>query len=114
MNSLVRVAGIQAQGRHGANPGERDAIQLFVVDLEVTLDVAGDSLAETVDYRGLADMARRTVEETSFQLLETLAGAVAREIFGYEHVTQVVATVHKPAAAQSLGVDDVSAEAVVN
>jgi len=35
MASRITVAGIRAEGRHGANPGERDSAQPFVVDLDV-------------------------------------------------------------------------------
>jgi len=110
----VSIKGILAQGRHGSNPGERDFAQDFVVDLYVTVgDVGTDSLDETADYAALALVAREVVERESFVLLEMLAEAVARAVFGYPKVVRVVAVVHKPAAAESLGVDDVCAEAVV-
>jgi len=34
-------------------------------------------------------------------------------VYGLEGVLRVVAVVHKPAAAASLGIDDVSAEAII-
>ena len=109
----ILLEGIRASGRHGANPGERDGPQEFVVDLEVTVEVEQDSLEQTADYRELADLARATVENDSFELLETLADAVALAVFDQGSVKTVTATVHKPAAAKSLGVADVSAESVV-
>lgn len=108
----VRLTGIQAEGRHGANPGERDAPQPFVVDLDAVVDVSGDSLDATADYAVLADVVRRTVADTSFELLESLAQAVADEVSAYAHVVQVVAAVHKPEAARALGLSDVVVEAV--
>jgi dihydroneopterin aldolase len=54
------------------------------------------------------------VAEQSHVLLETLADSVARAVFEFQNVVQVVATVHKPGAAQSLGVDDIWAEAIVS
>ena len=107
------LSGIRAAGRHGANPGEQLEAQEFVIDLVVTLDVEGDTLDDTVDYRGLAEAARGAVEANSFQLLETLAAEVARSVYGLERVSAVTATVHKPAAAHSMRVDDVAAEAVI-
>lgn len=110
--SIISIAGIRADGRHGANPGEKLEPQPFVVDLEVAVELGEeDSLEATVDYRALIDATRRTVQETSFDLLESLAGAVAREVFSFDPVRRVTATVHKPAAAEGLGVDDVSADA---
>jgi dihydroneopterin aldolase len=112
-SALVRLRGIRAEGRHGANPGERDAPQEFLVDLDVVLDTGGDSLQDTIDYRIMADMTRSTVAGTSFELLETLAEEVARAVYELSRVVEVTAVVHKPAAAASLGVEDVSAEATL-
>lgn len=113
-SSVIRLSGIRASGRHGANPGERLEAQAFVVDLEVTVEVGEDSLDATIDYGVLAEAARQAVGQGSFELLESLADAVARAVFQYEPVRQVVAVVHKPGAARALGLDDVSADAVVS
>jgi 7,8-dihydroneopterin aldolase/epimerase/oxygenase len=106
----VILAGIQAEGRHGASPGEQLEVQPFVIDLDAVLAVNGDTLDDTMDYRAMADVARNTVAGSSFQLLESLAEAVARSVFELNAVVEVTATVHKHRAAASLGVEDVSAE----
>jgi dihydroneopterin aldolase len=108
-SARVTLTGIRAEGRHGANPGERTQPQEFVVDLEVLIEVAGDSLDGTVDYRSLVELAATTVRDTSFVLLESLAGAVARAVCELPSIRETTATVHKPRAARSMGVDDVSA-----
>jgi dihydroneopterin aldolase len=108
----ILVAGIRAQGRHGASPGERDRPQEFVVDLDVTVDPTGDHLDDTVDYRRLADTVREAVESESHQLLETIARSVAEAVRRDPKVLRVAAMVHKPAAADRLGVSDVAVEAV--
>ncbi|HEY1332495.1 MAG TPA: dihydroneopterin aldolase [Actinomycetota bacterium] len=112
-DSRISLTGIRATGRHGANPGERLEAQDFVVDLDVVVSVREDAIDATADYAALADAARATVAGTSFELLETLADAIARSVFGFERVMRVTAVVHKPAAAAALGLDDVSAEAIV-
>jgi FolB domain-containing protein len=109
----IMLSGIRASGRHGANPGEQLEAQEFVVDLDLSVEVHGDDIEATTDYRAIADEARRAIENSSFQLLETLAEEVARAVYGLEGVFRVVAVVHKPGAAASLGVDDVSCEAVI-
>jgi FolB domain-containing protein len=110
----IVLSGIRASGRHGANPGERLQAQDFVVDLDVIVERDDDDdLNATIDYRVIAQTARDCVAGTSFVLVESLAEAVAREVFGQDRVTQAIATVHKPAAAASLGVDDVAVEAIV-
>ncbi len=106
---VLSVRGVKASGRHGANRGERDEPQEFRLDLEADVEVHGDALEKTVDYRTLADAARRTVETTSFVLLESLAQAVADRLCDAPGVEFARVTVHKPAAARSMNVDDVAA-----
>ena len=112
-SSRIVLLGIRASGRHGANPGEQLEAQEFVIDLDLTVDVRGDDIDATTDYRGITGVARSVVTDHSFQLLETIAEEVARAVFGMEGVQRCTATVHKPRAAASLGIDDVTAESTV-
>ena len=113
-NYRIGISGISAEGRHGANPGEQDFAQEFTADLEVTVDVGDDVIGATADYGSLADEVRRVIAEESHVLLETLADSVARAVFACPNVVEVVATVHKPGAAQALGIEDVWAEAIIS
>jgi dihydroneopterin aldolase len=105
------LTGIVCEGRHGANPGEKDAPQPFVVDLDLEVDVAGDGIDDTADYRKITGAAREAVATTSFDLLESIADAVAWAVHRMDHVTRVTAVVHKPNAARSIGIDGVAAAA---
>jgi dihydroneopterin aldolase len=107
------LTGITAEGRHGANLGEKDVAQDFVVDLDVEVDIGRDDLAATADYRELIRIARGTVAERSFELLESIAHAVAAAVLEHEGVTRVSAVVHKPAAARSTRVQGVAAAATL-
>lgn len=111
--SRLFLTGIAASGHHGAKPGEKDEPQGFVVDLDVEVEVAGDRLDATADYRGLIGTVRETVERTSFDLLESLADAVARAVLERPGVVRATAMVHKPAAARSSQVQGVAAAASV-
>ena len=111
MTSRLFLTGITAQGHHGANPGEKDHAQDFVVDLDVEVDVTADRLEGTSDYRTLIRTARETVSTTSFDLLENIADAVARAIAERPGVVTATAVVHKPAAAMSNDVMGVAAAA---
>jgi dihydroneopterin aldolase len=51
------------------------------------------------------------VAERSFELLESIAHAVAAAVLEHEGVTRVSAVVHKPAAARSSDVQGVAAAA---
>ncbi|MGZ8625982.1 MAG: dihydroneopterin aldolase [Actinomycetota bacterium] len=109
--SRLFLTGIQARGHHGANPGEKDLAQDFVVDLDVEVEVSGDEIGSTADYRVLIRAARSTVEGERFDLLENLAGAVAKAVAALPGVAQATAIVHKPAAARSNDVQGVAAAA---
>jgi dihydroneopterin aldolase len=113
VTSRLSLTGITAAGRHGANPGEKDSVQDFVVDLDVEVEVGDDELASTSDYRTLIRTARETVARDSFDLLESLAQAVANDVVALDGVVKVSAIVHKPAAARSNEVQDVAAAATV-
>lgn len=105
------LTGITAQGHHGANPGEKDRAQDFVVDLDVEVEVTADGIEGTSDYRALIRTARETVAATSFDLLENVAEAVAQAIAAAHGVVTATAVVHKPAAAMSNEVMGVAAAA---
>jgi dihydroneopterin aldolase len=109
--SRLFLTGIGAEGHHGANPGEKDRSQAFVVDLDVEVDVAEDAIGSTVDYRSLIRTARETVERERFDLLESLASAVAAAVASHPGVVRATAIVHKPAAARSSDVQGVAAAA---
>ncbi|MGH2528637.1 MAG: dihydroneopterin aldolase [Actinomycetota bacterium] len=111
--SRLFLTGITAAGRHGGNPGERDRPQDFVVDLDVEVDVTGDRIGGTSDYRKLVQTARGVVGSESFDLLESLAAAVARAVAHLDGVVRATAIVHKPAAARSNEVQGVAAAATV-
>src|ERR687891_201561 len=105
------LTGIRAEGRHGARDGEKDVPQPFVVDLDVEVDVAEDSIEATADYRGITDAVREIVDGGSFDLIESMADAIARRVASISHVAEVTVVVHKPDAAGRLGIDGVAAAA---
>jgi dihydroneopterin aldolase len=106
--SRIFLPGIRASGHHGANPGERNEPQELVVDLDLEVEVAGDEIGTTADYRRLAQVARETVEGESFALMESLAEAIAVAALAHPHVRRATAVVHKPNAARSIGIDGVA------
>jgi dihydroneopterin aldolase len=107
------LSGIRCEGRHGANPSEKDAPQPFVVDLDLDVEVEADNIAETADYRAIAQSVRDTVAGESLDLLESLAQAVASAVAAMPRVVRATAVVHKPNAARSMGLDGVAAAATV-
>ena len=111
MPQVIRIEGIDAEGRHGAREGERDHPQPFVVDLEIEVDARDDDLGTTADYRPVTEAVRDLVGDESFAIIETLAERVAARVASMPGVRRCRATVHKPGAADRLDVADVSATA---
>ena len=105
------LSGIRAEGRHGARIGEKDEPQPFVVDLDLEVEVDDDSIEATADYRDIADAVREVIEQQSFDLIESMADAIARRIASVPRVATATAVVHKPNAAGRLGIDGVAAAA---
>lgn len=111
--SRLFLTGIAATGRHGANPGEKDHPQDFVVDLDVEVEVSSDDIAATADYRKLIQTARDVVAGESLDLLESLAAALAQAIAALPRVIRATAIVHKPAAARSSEIQGIAAAATL-
>jgi dihydroneopterin aldolase len=109
MKARLFLSGIHAEGRHGARPGEKDESQPFVVDLDLEVEVASDTIDATADYRGVSERVRSLVEEGSFDLIESMAAEIAGACLSFDGVTRATAVVHKPKAATRLGIDGVAA-----
>jgi dihydroneopterin aldolase len=109
MRARLFLSGIRVDGHHGARPGEKDAAQPFVVDLDLEVEVAGDDIDATADYRGITESVRAVIEDGSFDLIESMAGAIADTCVALEPNARATVVVHKPNAATRLGIDGVAA-----
>ena len=100
MSDRVVLAGMVFLARHGVNDFEKVEPQRFEVDVELELDLRpaalADDLAKTIDYRHVYDTTRRVVEDNTFDLIETLAETIAREVLGSGAADEVVVRVRKP------------------
>jgi dihydroneopterin aldolase len=94
MRARLFLSGIRAEGRHGARPGEKDEPQPFVVDLDLEVEVGDDDIDGTADYRGVSDAVRAVVADGSFDLIETMAEAVARACLDVDRVVRATVVVH--------------------
>ena len=97
----IVLAGMVFLARHGVNDREKVEEQRFEVDVELELDTgaaaAHDDLTKTVDYRGVYELTRQVIEETTLELVESLAEAVAAKMLaGNDMVEAVVVRVRKP------------------
>ena len=97
----IVLAGMVFLARHGVNDREKVEEQRFEVDVELELDArpaaVRDDLTQTVDYRGVYELTRQVIEETTLELIESLAEAVATKVLAANgNVEAVVVRVRKP------------------
>ncbi len=112
MTVLVELAGLEIQGRHGVEDWERENEQPFVYDLELELaEPAADRIEETVDYREVVELVRAVSDGTQFQLLESMAGAVAAALLERFPLARARARVRKPQVQLGAPVDYAAATA---
>ena len=101
---VIRIDGIRAFGRHGADPGERDAAQPFDVAVVIEADLSpaagSDDLKDAIDYSVLREPIARIIESTSFRLIERLAAEIARAVLEDPRVAYAEITIAKPGILQ--------------
>ncbi|MGT2935654.1 dihydroneopterin aldolase [Streptococcus castoreus] len=81
----IRLEGCRFYGYHGAFQEEQTLGQIFLVDLELSVDLRtaslSDQLVDTVHYGLIFDSVRQLVEGEKFILIERLAGAICEQLF---------------------------------
>ena len=107
MSDTVRIEGVRGHGAHGVLPEEKRRVQPFVVDVEMEVEPAADSIECTVSYADVAADALAVVEGESADLVETLAARIAERVLA-RGALKVAVTVHKPEAPVGVPFSDVS------
>ena len=93
----IELDGIELRGFHGVLDDERREGQRFRFDIAVEVsEPAADDIEAAVDYRELVACVRDVSDGRHFQLLETLAAAVADELKRRFPVEGVRVRVGKP------------------
>jgi dihydroneopterin aldolase len=108
---IVYISGLRAQAVIGVYEWERLVRQTLVVDLEMASDTAraaaSDAIADALDYAAISQRVLALVEESQYQLIESLAEEVARVVMGEFGVPWLRVRVGKPGAvaeAEDVGV----------
>jgi 7,8-dihydroneopterin aldolase/epimerase/oxygenase len=111
VSDTITIRGIRGSGHHGVFEHERVDGQVFVVDVELSLDTTAaatsDDLADTVDYGEVATAVHALIVGEPVDLVETLAERIASECLSFRAVESVEVTVHKPQAPITVPFDDV-------
>jgi 7,8-dihydroneopterin aldolase/epimerase/oxygenase len=112
----LTLRGMRFDARHGVLPHEKVEPQAFEVDVILHADLARaaetDALADTVDYSALHELVGAIVTGPSFDLIEGLAGAIARAVLAATDpalVDAVEVRVRKPEAPLDGELDTVEA-----
>ena len=107
----VFIRGLKAKAVIGVFDWEKQIRQNLVLDLDLRADVAraaaSDTLEDAVDYKAISKRVVEFVEDSRFQLVESLAEEIARIIREEFSVSWVRVRIAKPFAvrtAQEVGV----------
>lgn len=103
MSDVIFVTGLLIHAHHGVMKHESRVGQRFVLDLELSIDLAdaarSDKLADTVSYASIVETATAAFGGQTYKLVEAAAGAVADAILAaFPRIGTVRVTVHKPHA----------------
>jgi 7,8-dihydroneopterin aldolase/epimerase/oxygenase len=102
----IELHGLELHGYHGVLETEARAGQRFLFDVWLETDQpAADRIEDAVDYREVAACVREVSDATRFQLLESLAAAVADELVSHFGVRRVRVRVRKPDVRLDLPVE---------
>jgi dihydroneopterin aldolase len=109
----LEVSGLRLFGRHGVHAHEKEQGQDFVFDVQLDVGDRGssDRLEDAVDYRAVASTVQAVSDARSYDLIEALATAVARELLERYAAERVRVRVAKPAVRPG-GLDGTAAVSV--
>ncbi len=96
----VSLRGIDVYAHHGVHPAERELGQRFVINVDLWVDCGEaartDELETALDYTAVHRRICQVTAETSFQLIEALAGNLCRALLESFNVERVRIEVEKP------------------
>ena len=96
----LELHGLEIFGRHGVLPNEKRDGQMFLYDVELEVEEpAADDIEHAVDYRLVVDAVQDVSDSRSFDLIESLAAAVADALMSQLGVSRVRVRVRKPRPA---------------
>lgn len=108
---IVYIKGLRAQAVIGVYEWERHIRQTLLIDLEMASDTAraaaSDDIADALDYAAISRQVLELTERSEFQLVESLAHALAQLIMREFAVPWLRVRISKPGAvaeAEDVGV----------
>jgi dihydroneopterin aldolase len=108
----VFIHGLELEATIGVYEWERDILQRLVVDLEMGSNIQPaakqDDIHLSLDYFVISEQIKRWVNDSRFQLIESLAEDLATKLRETFHIPWLRLRLHKPGAvpdARSVGVE---------
>jgi len=102
MKDIIYIKDLRVQTIIGIFGWEREVRQEVSIDLEMTFDCKRasktDSIEDTIDYKEISKGVIKFVEESEFQLQETLAEGIAALLKNEFKVNSLKLRVSKPGA----------------
>lgn len=100
---IIFIQGLKTQAIIGIFEWERENRQPLIFDLEMGVPIANaaksDKIDDTVCYKTVSDQVIELVEESRYELLETLVEAICEHIlFTHKAVQRIQLRVSKPQA----------------
>ncbi len=96
----LTLSGMKFYSHSGLFSFEKDVGQLFEIDvvcfLDLELATKSDRIGDTVNYPLLFQTVKRIMEESSFNLMERLAGEIATTVLADFPVEEVIVRCRKP------------------
>ena len=111
MKDIIYIKDLRVQTIIGIFGWEREVRQEVSIDLEISFDckeaARTDSIEDTIDYKNITKKIIKFVEESSFQLQESLAEGIAALVKDEHQNSFIKLRVSKPGAlrhAEDVGV----------
>lgn len=108
----IFIEGLKVDAIIGIYPDERTHKQPLVLDIEMQCDThqasASDNIKYALDYHKVCLELFEFINESSYQLIEALAEAIANRILAHQQVISVKLKLSKPQAldlAENVGVE---------
>jgi dihydroneopterin aldolase len=103
MLATIQLRQMRFHARHGVLPEEAVLGQLWIVDLELVVDIAqaaaSDDLAHTVNYADVYSLCQDIMVNERFALIEALANHILSSVLSaHPRVKTATITIHKPQA----------------
>lgn len=105
MTDRIIIQDLRIRATVGVNRWEQAAPQMVAVDIEMAVDAAkaaaGDRIAHTVDYKQVSRDISALAASQTFELIETLAEAIAALVLSKHGAPRVKVTARKPWALRN-------------